>query len=126
MNDAFILRFIVYFVHPNNCTIMCVCGGAGVSALTTHQLQVERRERQRANQVYALTTHQLQVERRESHRVNQVNRDYKEAIIDKDQWWEIGQDTGVTSLLFTRSAMGFLMITESQDFGLTSHPKDAF
>ncbi len=32
-----------------------------------HKLQVEReRERHRANQVYALTTHQLQVERRES------------------------------------------------------------
>ncbi len=42
------------------------------SALTTHQLQVERRESHRANQVYALTTHQLQVERRESHRDNQV------------------------------------------------------
>ncbi len=41
-------------------------------ALTTHQLQVERRESHRANQVYALTTHQLQVERRESHRDNQV------------------------------------------------------
>ncbi len=35
-----------------------------------------------------------------------------------------GQDTGVTPLLFTRSAMGFLMTTESQDLGLTSHPKD--
>ncbi len=43
-----------------------------VCALTTHQLQVERRESHRANQVYALTTHQLQVERRESHRANQV------------------------------------------------------
>ncbi len=43
-------------------------------ALTTHQLQVERRERHRANQVYALTTHQLQVERRERHRANQVMR----------------------------------------------------
>ncbi len=32
-------------------------------ALTTHQLQVERRESYRANQVYALQ-HQLQVERR--------------------------------------------------------------
>ncbi len=30
----------------------------------------------------------------------------------------------VTPLLFTRSAMGFLMTTESQDLGLTSHPKD--
>ncbi len=31
----------------------------GTSALTTHQLQVERRESRRANQVYVLTTHQL-------------------------------------------------------------------
>ncbi len=29
-----------------------------------------------------------------------------------------------TPLLFTRSAMGFLMTTESQDLGLSSHPKD--
>ncbi len=28
------------------------------------------------------------------------------------------------TLLFTRSAMGFLMTTESQDLGLMSHPKD--
>ncbi len=42
-------------------------------------------------------------------------------MIDKGQWREFGQDTGVTPLLFTRSAMGFLMTTESQDLGLTSH-----
>ncbi len=78
-----------------------------VYALTTHQLQVERRESHRANQVYALTTHQLQVERRESHRANQVDGDYYEAMIDKGQWGEFGQDTGVTHLLFTRSVMGF-------------------
>ncbi len=64
-------------------------------ALTTPQLQVERRESHGANQVYALATqpayrwrgerviepikcdalapqHQLQVEMRESHRANQV------------------------------------------------------
>ncbi len=45
-------------------------------------------------------------------------------MIDEGQWREFAQDTGVTPLLFTRSAMGFLMTTESQDFGLTSHPKD--
>ncbi len=45
-------------------------------------------------------------------------------MIDKGQWREFGQDTGITPLLFTRSAMGFLMTTESQDLGLTSHPKD--
>ncbi len=43
----------------------------------------------------------------------------------RGQWREFGQDTGVTPLLFTRSVMGFfLMTTESQDLGLTSHPKD--
>ncbi len=63
----------------------------------THQLQVERRESHRDNQVYALTTHQLQVERRESHRDNQVDGDYYwEAMIDKGQWGEFGQDTGIT------------------------------
>ncbi len=33
-------------------------------------------------------------------------------------------DVDVTPLLFTRSDMGFLMTTESQDLGLTSHSKD--
>ncbi len=28
-------------------------------------------------------------------------------MIDKGQWKEFGQDTGVTPLLFTRNAMGF-------------------
>ncbi len=46
-------------------------------------------------------------------------------MIDKGQWREFGQDTRVTPLLFTRSAMGFLMTTESQEFGLMSHPKDS-
>ncbi len=45
-------------------------------------------------------------------------------MIDKGQWWEFGQDTGVTPLLFKRSAMGFLMTTKSQDLGLMSHPRD--
>ncbi len=64
-------------------------------------------------------------------------------MIDKGQWREYSQDTGVTPLLFTSfsfkfylshtrlyrdcitmSVMGFLVTTESQDLGLTSHPKD--
>ncbi len=45
-------------------------------------------------------------------------------MIDKGQCREFGQDTGVTPLLFTRSAMGFLMTTERQNLGLASHPKD--
>ncbi len=78
------------------------------------------------NGASALTTHQLQVESRESDRANQVDGDYWEALIDKGQWREFGQDTGVTPLLFffTMSVMGFSMTTESQDLGLTSHPKD--
>ncbi len=46
-------------------------------------------------------------------------------MIDKGQWREFGQDAGVIPLLFTRSAMGFLRTTESQDLGLTSHLKDS-
>ncbi len=45
-------------------------------------------------------------------------------MIDKGQWREFGQDTGLHPYSLTRSAMGFLMTTESQDLGLTSHPKD--
>ncbi len=37
-----------------------------------------------------------------------MDGDYWEAMIDKGQWREIGQDTGVTHLLFTMSVMGFL------------------
>ncbi len=89
--------YIYIVVHPKRFTIMWGGGGSllnhhqcaastwmmrrlpqdnGASALTTHQLQVERRECHRANQVYALTAHQLQVERRERHRANQVDGDY--------------------------------------------------
>ncbi len=35
-----------------------------------------------------------------------------------------GQDAEVTPLLFSKDILGFLMTTESQDLGLTSHPKD--
>jgi len=43
-------------------------------------------------------------------------------MIEKGQWVECGYR--VTPLLFKRNAIGFLMTTESQDLGLTSHPKD--
>ncbi len=97
------------------------------SLLNHHQCAASTwmmRRQPQHNGASALTTHQLQVERRESHRANQVDGDYWEAMIDKGQWREFGQDTGVTPLLFTMSDMGFLMTTESQDLGLTSHPKD--
>ncbi len=49
-----------------------------------------------------------------------MDGDYWEAMIDKGQWREFGQDP----YSFTMSVMGFLMPTESQDLGLTSHPRD--
>ncbi len=38
---------------------------------------------------------------------------------------EFGRDAGVTPLLFLKDIMRFLMTTESQDLGSTSHPKDS-
>ncbi len=37
---------------------------------------------------------------------------------------EYGQDAGVTPYFFSKDILGFLMTTESQYLGLTSHPKD--
>ncbi len=45
-------------------------------------------------------------------------------MIDKGQWWEFGQDTGVTPYSVRELPWDFLMTTESQDLGLTSHPID--
>ncbi len=101
-------------------------GGVRGSLLNHHQCKASTWMMRRLPQdksASALTTHQLQVEKRESHRANQVEGDYWEAMIDKGQWWEFGQDIGVTPLLFKRYVMGFLTTTESQDLGLTSHPK---
>ncbi len=37
---------------------------------------------------------------------------------------KFGQDAEVTPLLFSKDILVFLMTTESQVLGLTSHPKD--
>ncbi len=92
-------------VHPKHFTITWGGGGGGLSSTTTsvqHPLGCNG-----CHRTTALTTHQLQVERRESHRVNQVDGDDYAAMNDKGQWWEFGQDTGVTPLPFTSCAMGF-------------------
>ncbi len=54
-----------------------------------------------------------------------MNEDYQEAMIDKYQRREFGQDTGVTPLLFNKKCHGILMTTESQDLGLMSDAKDS-
>ncbi len=42
----------------------------------------------------------------------------------RGQWANLARMPGVTPLLFSKDILGFLMTTESQDLGLTSHPKD--
>ncbi len=37
---------------------------------------------------------------------------------------EFGQDAGLHLYSFSKDILGFLMTTESQELGLTSHPKD--
>ncbi len=60
------------------------------------------------NGASALTTHQLQVERRESRRANQVDGYYWEAMIVKGQRREFGPNTGDTPLLFYDECHGIL------------------
>ncbi len=55
------------------------CGGGGLSSTTTsvqYPLVLDDATVPQDNSASALTTHQLQVERRVSHRANQVDGDY--------------------------------------------------
>ncbi len=76
MNDAFILCFIMDCCTPK-ALYNHVGGGGGL--LNHHQCAASTwmmRRLPQDNGASALTTHQLQVERRESHRANQVDGDY--------------------------------------------------
>ncbi len=76
MNDAFIKRFIVYCCTPKALYNHVCGGGGGGSLLNLHQCAASTWMIWRLpqdNGAGALTTHQLQVERRESHRDNQVD-----------------------------------------------------
>ncbi len=123
MNDALIQPFIMYCCIPK--ALYNHVGGGGLSSNTTSVQHLDD----------ATACHRTTVPVRSPHtsyrwRGERVIESIKwmgiirKAMIDKGQWWEFGQDTGVTPLLFMRSAMGFLLTTESQDLGLTSHPKD--
>ncbi len=96
-------------VHPKRFTILW---GVSPQPPPVCSIHLDDATAAQDNGSSVLTTHQLQVERRESHRDNQVDGDDLEAMIDKGQWWEFGQDTGVTPLLFMRNAMEFFMTTE--------------
>ncbi len=122
-----------------------------VDALTTNQLQVERRERHRPNQVYALATHQLQVERRESKCQSSVCSHHNQLKVERRERHRPNQEyalathqlqverreskrqssgcshhkPGLHPYSLREEPWDFLMTTESQDLGLTSQPKDA-
>ncbi len=124
MNDEWIMNLysslLCIIVHPKCFKI--VGGGGGVSPQPP-VWSIHLDDATAATGQWRQCAHHTPAtggEERESHRANQVDGDYWEARIDKGQWW----DTGVTPLLFTRSALGFLITTESQDHGLMSHPKD--
>ncbi len=42
----------------------------------------------------------------------------------RGQWGNLSRTLGLHLYSFSKDILGFLMTTESQDFGLTSHPKD--
>ncbi len=132
----------------------CVGGGGGVSPqpppvcsihlVTTHQLQVERRESHRANQVYVLTTHQLQVERRDIEPIKCIRSPHtnyrwrRERDIEPIKWigiirrpWltkasggNLARTPGLHPYSLREVPWDFFITTESQDLGLMSHPKD--
>ncbi len=99
-------------VHPTCFTIMW--GGGGVSPQPPPVCSIWMPQ---DNGASALTTHQLQVERIEPIKLMGIIR---RPCLTRAS----GGNLAKTPLLFTRSAMGVFMTTESQDLGLTSHPKD--
>ncbi len=42
------------------------------------------------------------------------------------QWASLARTPGLHPYTFLKDILGFLMTTESQDLGLTSHPKEGF
>ncbi len=42
----------------------------------------------------------------------------------RDQWVNLARMPGLHLYSFSKDILGFLMIAESKDLGLTSHPKD--
>ncbi len=44
----------------------------------------------------------------------------------RDQWVNLARMPGLPLYSFSKDILGFLMTTESQDLGLTSHPRDEF
>ncbi len=95
-------------------------GGGGGPLLNHHQCAAFTWMRwlPQDNGASALTTHQLQVERRESHRANQVDGDYWEA-----SGGNLSGHQGYTPTLY-KKCHGIFNVHREPDLSLTSHPKD--
>jgi len=107
-------------VHPKRFTIMWG------SLFSHHQCTASTwlmRRLPQDNSASALTTHQLQVERRESHWCKWMGI-IRRSWLTRASSGNLARTPGLHPYSFTRSAMGFLTTTESQDLGLMSHPKD--
>ncbi len=83
MNDEWMMHLYsaLLYLHTKRFTIMCVCVCVcvGGGPLNHHQCAASTwmmRRLPQDNGASALTTHQLQMERRESHRANSVDGDY--------------------------------------------------
>ncbi len=46
-------------------------------------------------------------------------------MMDRGQWVNLASMPVLQPYSFSKDILGFLMTTESQDLGLTSHPKDS-
>ncbi len=115
------IYIVLYCVLLYTQSALQSCGGVSPQPPPVCSTWMMRRLPQ-DNGASALTTHQLQVKRRDSHGANQVHGDVSEAMIDKGQWWEFGQDTGVTPLLFYEKCHGFFNDHRELRPRLTFHP----
>ncbi len=114
--------YIALFVHPKRFTIMW----GGLSSTTTSVQHPFG---------WCDGCHRTTAPVRSPH----TSYRWRERVIDPIKWmgiirrpWltrasggNLVRTTGLHPYSFMRSAMGFLMTTESQDLGLSSHPKDS-
>jgi len=54
-----------------------------------------------------------------------VYGDDEEAMMVRGHWVNLARTPGLHHYSFSKDILGFLMTTESQDLGLTSHLKDS-
>ncbi len=120
-NEGCIFSIALYYVLLYTQSALQSCGGLSSTTSSVQHYWCDGCHRTTAP---VRSPHSSYRWRGERDRVNQVDGIIRRPYLTRDSGGNFGQDTGVTPLLFTRSAMGFFMSTESQDLSLTSHPKD--